>query len=170
MPTPTYESIQSTIVPSDITTVTLSSIPNTYTDLVLVIQPGNSTSSGAAIRHRINGNAGSLYSSFFIDGLTGNAIAARATDQTQMDLGWRLGVPTTGLDTMYVINYQSYTNTNIPKSVLHRGGGPSQAVDICMGVWRDNSAINSLSFTIGQPSSGNFVAGSTFTLYGIRCE
>lgn len=170
MPTPTYESIQSTIVPSAIATVTLSSIPNTYTDLVLVIQPGNSTSSGAAIRHRINGDAGPYYSSLFIDGLTGNAIVANASNQTQMDMGWRLGIPTTALDTMFIINYQSYANPNIGKGLLMRGGGPSQATDIMIGLWRDNTPINSLSFTIGQPSSGNFVAGSTFTLYGIRCE
>ena len=168
--TTTYESIQSTILGSNTTTVTLSSIPNTFTDLILVIQPGNSTSSGAAIRHRINGDTGPYYSSLFIDGLTGNAITANASNQTQMDIGWRLGVDTTSLNQVYILQYQSYASTVIGKGLMMRGGGPTQATDIMIGLWRDNTAINSLSFTIGQPSSGNFVAGSTFTLYGIRCE
>lgn len=163
----TYTPIETKTLGSNTTTVTFSSIPSTYTDLVLVFQAASSNSNGNAIRMRFNGNSSSEYSTTFIDGTGSSIISARTGTQSQLDLGWRTGIDSSLWNNVYVMNFQNYKSTNMFKSVLWTCGGTSTAVDLASGLWRNNEAITSISFNIGQPASADFLAGCIFTLYGI---
>ena len=163
----TYTPIETKTLASNTTTVTFSSIPSTYTDLVLVFQAASNNSNGTAVRMRFNGSSASEYSTTFVDGTGANIISARTGTQTQMDLGWRTGIDSGVWNNVYLMNFLNYSNPNINKPVLWTCGGIATAVDLASGLWRNNAAINSISLTIGQPSSADFLAGCVLTLYGI---
>jgi hypothetical protein len=164
----TYTPIATTTLGSNTTTVTLSSIPSTYTDLILVINTGNASGSSSAIRSRINGDTGSNYSETYLDGNGTNAVSARDTSNTTIPLGWRVSAGST-IDSNFILQYMNYSNTTTYKTVLIRTNNANQGTDANVALWRSTSAINSLSFVIGGfgASTGDFLAGSTFTLYGI---
>lgn len=168
MPTPTYEPIETKVIGSNTTTITFSSIPSTYSDLILVFQAASSNQNGNAIRLRLNGSSASEYSSTFIDGTGTSIISARTGTQTQLDLGWRTGIDASTWNNVYVINFQDYKSSVRYKSILWTCGGYTTAVDIASGLWRNTAPITSISFNIGQPASADFLAGCIFTLYGIK--
>ncbi len=169
MPTSTYEKITAYTVPSNTTTVTLSSIPSTYTDLRLVMVPASSSGTNG-IRMRVNGDTGSNYSGTYLDGNGSNAASWRDTSATQFQLGYRLGINTT-LTQIYTIDFQNYANSTTYKTALVRYNDASAAAGTAVLLWRKTpEAITSLSFNINSfgSSTGDFITGSTFTLYGIK--
>lgn len=167
MPTATYEPIMSRVLTSRTSTVTLNSIPTTFNDLVLVMQPGNSASTGNAVRSRINGDTGNFYSALFVVGASGSGTSSRTGDNNQFDMGWQLGLATTSPNTTTIIHYIDYKGAH-GKSVIWRGGGTTQSIEMGCGIWRSNTAINAISFTIGGSGGIDFEVGSVFTLFGIK--
>lgn len=164
----TYEPIQTQTLGSSTQTVTLSSIPGTYTDLVLVISPASATSSGSAIRMRINGDTtASSYSSIYLQGLGSSSNSAK--EQNDLSLGWQIGV-TNSFVNAYILHFMNYSNTTTFKTFLGRGNSGIDGTAAQVHSYRSTSAITSMSFTIGPYSSpnNNFATGSTFTLYGIK--
>ena len=166
MPTPTFEPLITRVLTSRTTTVTLNSIPHTYSDLVLVMQPGNAASTGNAVRSRLNNDTGNYYSSLFVVGASTSGTTARTGISNQFDMGWQMGLSTTSPNTTTEIHYIDYRGSHA-KSIVWRAGGTSQSVEMGTGVWRDNTAINTISFTIGGSGGIDFEVGSVFALYGI---
>jgi hypothetical protein len=164
MPTATYDKIQTYTVPSAQTDVTLSSIPATYTDLVLVINAGSSA--GADANFRLNGDTGSNYSRTLI---TGNGSTATSSRNANAVVG-RFNAnayPNGGAgDTIIIAQFMNYSNTTTRKTVISRANQASLGTDVVVNLWRNTSAINSI--LILSTSAATFVAGSTFTLYGIK--
>lgn len=163
----TYEPIQTQTLGSATQTVTLSSIPGTYTDLVLVMSVASENSSGSAVRMRINGDTNSNYSTHYIQGLgSGNGNSAREADAS---LGYQIGV-TNSFVNAYILNFMDYSNTTTFKNYIGRINSTIDGTAANVMTYRSTSAITSLSFRIGNYSSptANFATGSTFTLYGIK--
>ena len=72
----------------------------------------------------------------------------------------------TGLQT--VTHFMNYSNTTTYKTLLSRSGtlgGSYTGTTLIAGLWRSTSAITSI--LVGC-TTNTFVAGSTFTLYGIK--
>jgi hypothetical protein len=179
MPTNTYVALATQTLGSAAASVTFSSIPSGYTDLVLQCSLRADTSTFNNMNYpllRFNGDSTSgLYSvtNLYARNTGGGDTAAssRSSSQNEINLG---GVATSamasGIFSTYQVQLQNYANTSINKTVLARigTGGNLTALDgtwASVGLWRNTNAITSLSLT--ATSSGNFVAGSTFSLYGI---
>ena len=81
MPT-TYEPIATTTLGSAQTSVTFSSISGAYTDLVLVINAGNSGGTGYGIALQCNNDTGSNYSFTQLYGTGSAATSTRSTSTT----------------------------------------------------------------------------------------
>lgn len=167
MPTQTYEPLLSRTLTSRTTTVTINSIPQTYDDLVVVMQPGNAASTGNAVRSRLNNDTGNYYSALFVIGASTSGTSARTGIGNQFDLGWQMGLSTTSPNTTTIIHYNQYRAAHA-KSVIWRAGGTTQSIEAGTGIWRDNTAINTISFTIGGSGGIDFEVGSVFTVYGIK--
>ena len=60
----------------------------------------------------------------------------------------------------------NYSNTSTYKTVIGKDNAASIETDAYVGLWRSTAAINTIKISIG---SSTFIAGSTFTLYGISC-
>ena len=72
-------------------------------------------------------------------------------------------------DTLTIINFPDYSNSNTYKPILSRSNKPNYHVEQKVGLWRNTNAITSITvFSTG--SNPNFASGSTFTLYGIKAE
>lgn len=145
--------------------MTFSSIPQGYTDLVLVSQL-----TGSAANNQINiqvGNGsvdtGSNYSFTQLYGTGSAAASARSTSQTSILLGYT-DAATTSIDSNLIASIQNYSNTTTNKTILSRGNSPARATAAIVGLWRSTSAINIITVSTG---SSTFAVGSTFTIYGI---
>lgn len=164
--TATYDCIATTTLSSAQASVTLSSIPNTYTDLVAVCNFGVNTSVNSWIR--LNGDTGSNYSCSTMYGNGTSAISTRRTNNSDgiiLDLIGTVGG--SSRDSSTIIHLQNYTNTTTNKTVLIRSSRTTETVAIA-GLWRNTSAINSVTFR--TTASETFNSGATFTLYGIKAE
>lgn len=160
----TYDRIIATTLGSAQTDVTLSSIPATYTDLVLIINAGSSA--GADANFRLNGDTGSNYSRTFLTG-TGSAVSSSRTANAVVGRLNANAYPNGGAgDTIIIAHFMNYSNTTTNKTVLSRANQASLGTDAVVNLWRNTSAINSI--LILSTSAATFVAGSTFTLYGIK--
>ena len=112
MATPTYEAISTYTVGSPQASYTMSSIPATYTDLVLIIQ---ATTISANYNLRLNGDTGSNYSYTRIAGNGSSAASARSSNNTVIGLTYTSsGAPTTR------VQLQNYASTSVNKTLLIR--------------------------------------------------
>ena len=157
--TATYEKIETQTLASAAASVTFSSIPQTYTDLVIVFS-GSATSSNTLF-YRFNGDSSGIYSDTYIYA-DGSAGSGRHTSQT---LIYGAGVNTS--QCTQIINVMNYTNTTNHKTTLLRGNANGFGATVAFaGLWRSTSAISSIQIYAGS----TFASGSTFTIYGIKAE
>jgi hypothetical protein len=157
----TYEPISTQTLGSNQASITLSSIPATYTDLIIIAN-GASTSGGSMFA-RFNGDAGSNYSTTYMFGDGSSATGGRISNSSSGIAGSRNGIGSQGGGVMQINNY---SNATTYKTMMSRQFGQDQIAWISVGLWRNTAAITSIVFT--DESSGSFTTGFTLTLYGIK--
>jgi hypothetical protein len=161
----TYEPIATNTLGSATATVTVSSIPSTYTDLILVAVFGNSANSNKDIRWTFNGDTATNYSNTFLYGTGTSAASARDSSATANRIsGSSNNTPVSPI----VLQINNYVNSTTYKTSLCRNAASAWNTTASVGLWRNTAAITSISLT--NESAANFVIGSTFTLYGIKAE
>ena len=158
----TYEPIATNTLGSAVSTVTFSSITGTYTDLVLVFQGGSSTD--ANIRMQVNGDTASNYSWTQLGG-NGTSVASFRNSSDTSWLMNRYAYLQNNLNANFIFNFNNYSNTTTNKTVINRSNSAANGTDTTVGLWRSTAAITSITFSL---SGGNYIVGSTFTLYGIK--
>lgn len=173
--TATYEKIATTTLASNQGTVTFSSIPQTYTDLRLIIN-GGYVDGGFLLGVRVgNGSVdtGSNYSYTFLSGDGSSAASARKSNMT---LGALNGGSSSNLNNTFIAEFQNYSNTTTYKTWLSRAGFTGANSQAFVNLWRSTAAINTIAIAesgdggSGTFNYGNMLAGTTFTLYGILKE
>ena len=158
----TYEPIATTTISSAVSVVTFSSIPSTYTDLVLVT---NATAASARdVVIRINSDTGTNYSYTYLDGTGTAASSGRQTSQTFQSLD-NYGYLETGQGQMLLAHFMNYANTTTYKTTISRSANSANGTSAVVGLWRSTSAINRIDIYAGT-AMANITSG-TFTLYGI---
>ena len=161
--TATYEKIATTTVSgSSTSTITLNSIPGTYTDLVLISNWVNSSSSTDTVIRFNNDSAGN-YSSTTLTGTGSSALSNRYSNVSGVYISYNTGTS----DRYGITQIQNYSNTTTNKTFLNRGNSASIDVQAVVGLWRNTAAITRIDIV---NNAGVFNAGSTFTLYGIKAE
>jgi len=159
----TYTKIASTTLGSASASVTLSSIPSTYTDLVLVINGGGSANINVSMQ--FNGDTTSNYSITAIAGDGSTASSTRRTSQTAMRLDENSYTGTTLAASNLIVSIMNYANTTTFKTVISRSNNAGVGTSAIIGLWRKTpEAINQV---IINAIGGNWITGSTFNLYGI---
>ena len=163
---PAYTPLQSIVLTSSASSVTFSNIPQTYQDLVLVVNPsgvGANTDENCSIQ--VNGDTTSTYSMTRIRGNGSTATSDRETSATSATAGiMTVKATANGTTDSYIINFLNYSNSTTYKSWISCSSSAAYAVQSMVCLWRSTNAINSIKFKI---NSNNFGAGSTFDLYGI---
>lgn len=176
--TATYSLIASTTLGSAAASYTFSSIPATFTDLVLVASMKSTTSSNADARYLVqvgNGSVdtGSNYSHTDLYGTGAAAASIRESNRTQID-GITYNATSNNSDfALVTYSFMDYANTTTYKTVLQRSNQIQNTygsiyVGAGVSLWRSTSAVDTIKIYTGGPSAGNFAIGSTFKLYGIQ--
>lgn len=166
----THKYIGSVIVGSGgSSTITFSSIPQTYTDLLvkysLRCDTGNVEMYGT-----FNGNTSSVYTWKLLRG--NRAVSAFASSDsgtsTTYDkhyIGWNGNTANSfGNGEMYIVNYTGSNFKPITFDEVSETNGNDAWMQLHAGLFSSTSAITSITFTA---NTGNFVQYSTAYLYGI---
>ena len=155
----TYEPIATTTLGSAQLNVTFSSIPSTYTDLILIID--GQTASNSSINLFVNSDSGSNYSSTLLIGNGSAASSTRTTSNTSALIG---AFYTTSVGNC-IAHFQNYSNTTTYKTILSRSNVAGTNTTARVSLWRNTAAISTIKL---EGDAVNFSAGTTFTLYGIK--
>lgn len=158
----TYEVIATQTLGSTANSVTFSSIPQTYTDIIAVIN-GASTADTSGFLRVGNGSldTGTNYSVTHMYGNRTSVASGRESNQNQAFNGNLR----TSFDFVANVHFMNYSNTSIYKTWLSRPGNAGNWVWDITGLWRSTSAINTIAFIADGTT---WQSGSTFTLYGIK--
>jgi hypothetical protein len=167
-----FESIATVNVSSSTSTISFSSIPQTYKHLQLRITGrGENASNQQEMAMTYNGNTSGVYSRHLMygDGSSVGADARGGTD-TAFFMSWIAGGAATanaqGICIVDILDYTSgKTKTTSVLTGLDRNGGG--LVGIESSNFESNTAISSISIST-QPSGGTFAQYSSFALYGIK--
>lgn len=161
MPTSTFDLISSTTLSSGSSTITFSSIPQTYKDLVIT---GNTVISNSyELDVTIALNSDTNDNNYRVLVLRGQSSSANTFLQTASRR-----IATLGHNGVFSIDLINYSTSNIIRSFLVKSGwnGTNQQVWASAMRWNSINAITSV--TISSPAApAYFEAGSVFNLYGI---
>ena len=166
----TYEKIYTTTLSSSAAVVTFSSIPSTYTDLVLIGQAKSAGSGRDSIGISVNGIGSGIYSRTYLEG-SGSAVSSgRQNAQIRIVRDYIMGTSGQADFGVYTWNFMDYSNTTTKKTVLFRGNNTQVA-----GGWNTSAMVYLVdttaaitSLTIGTMNGPNLDTGTSFTLYGIK--
>lgn len=161
---PTLDPIVSYVVPTTTSSVSLTSLPQGYTDLEIRLAI-KITAGGLAIKP--NSNSSSVYSGTHLRGNGSTASSSRLTTGDLGGTGLYLvnGSVSTSNFSVVTLHLQAYSQANTPKTALARFSNPDNLVGFSALFANFTAAIASLDFSCD--GGGQIVAGSTFDVYGI---
>jgi len=163
----TYTLIESKTLGSNTASVEFTSIPQTYTDLLLKTSVRTSNNNFDSIMIRPNSSSTNL-STKWIQGVftpSGSVVSESYSFILLRANGNDSTANTFSNGEAYFPNYagSNYKSMNLD-SVTESNGGNTLMV-LAAGLWSNTSAITSLYMV--TESGGNFLTNSTFYLYGI---
>jgi len=163
-----FQLISTQVLSANATSVTFSSIPQTFKHLQIRLT-GRTDSAGSAsdLCVTFNGTSGSyayhqLYSTGSSVGSLGYS-SSNSGNKISSVFAIAGGGATTGAFGTGVIDVLDYTQTTKNKTVKSFGGVTNNLV-IGSGLWLNTSAVTSIVFSL--QSASNIVSGSRFSLYG----
>jgi len=166
----TYTLIEAKTLTTTTTSVTFSAIPQTYTDLKVVVSTRGSDSSPAGLLVTFNGTT-TTYSHRYL--LGDGASAASGTNAYSIGSasiyagtsdGSSNTASTFSSHDIYIPNYTSSNYKSVSLDSVSENNATTAYPVLTAGLWSTVSAITSISLSF---NSGNFVQYSTFYLYGI---
>jgi hypothetical protein len=151
--------------------ISFTSIPSTYTDLVIkcslrgnqasavytdvdVILTGATYSSGK-ILYTINGTSAASYGPGS-NGFFAEASSASATSNTFSNCD------------IYIPNYTSSNNKSLSADSVIENNAASTVMTLNAGLYTSSAAITGVTLTYGTGSQGSFIQYSTAYLYGVK--
>jgi hypothetical protein len=159
MPTPTYTPLATVTLGSSAASVTFSSIPATYRDLILVVDNA-ATGVDQQFGYRFNGDSGANYPWVYALGSSSGAGAASGSSDLQGRLG---NINTTRSN--HLLQIMDYSATDKHKTTLARSNDATRSQSwMFAGRWANTAAITSVRIA---PVADFFSTGAVVSLYGI---
>jgi hypothetical protein len=147
--------------------ITFSSIPQGYTDLIIVTSAIANVTGADVFVTTYNGDTASNYSYTSLYG-TGSAAGSYRAGSVGIVLGW-LSTYNSSEWSPSIFHFMNYANSTTYKTMLVRTNNATTTgglVEAAVGLWRSTAAITSINM---RTVNGYAIkAGSTFTLYGIK--
>jgi hypothetical protein len=162
VPTNTYTALATVTLGGSDASITFTSIPATYRDLILVIN--GSTTGNADYGLRFNGDSGTNYSFVYMGGNGSATASGTNSGETQVVLDayfWRSSEIST-----QITQIMDYSATDKHKTVLSRNNVAGGGVDAFANRWANTAAITSVEVRVS--TGGQFFAtATTLSLYGV---
>jgi hypothetical protein len=159
----TYEPIATTTLGSAASTIEITSIPATYTDLRLVLNGLHNTGT-TTVRMRVNSDTGTNYAVGELSGDGSTVASSRSSTSSRINCGnanFNNTYPSLITADWFSYAGSTYKTCLITTSQDQNGSG---VVYRSVGLWQSTSAITSITMALG---SGEYAAGTTVSLYGI---
>jgi hypothetical protein len=153
-----YVALATTTLGSAASSVTFSSIPATYKDLIVVIN--GTLSADSSVHVYYNADTAANYTRVFIAGNGSSSEASASTDSRIIDMR--------NTASNSIVQIMDYSATNKHKTALVRSnyaGDNLPGVWACAGRWANTAAITSVS--IDPDSTTQLASGTTISLYGV---
>lgn len=173
----TYKAIATVTVGSGgAANITFSSIPATYTDL-LVMLSARAVSNGdtfCSLKISFNGSpSGTSYSNRWVYGDGTNKASNSNTLQDAVRLPYAINgsaatASTFGNAYIYIPNYAGSSNKSVSYDAVTENNAIEAWASLQAGLWADTTAISSVVLTPIYSASESFAQYSTATLYGIK--
>jgi len=153
--------------------ITFTSIPQTYTDLKVVLSARSTA--GAAVAYTISMKMNNLTSSIYSQrALEGNGSAASSFSQSGINTAVRVGIANgTGATTnafssteIYIPNYAGSTNKSISIDTVAETNATTTYANLIAYLVSSTAAITDLTFTT-EATATSFAQYSSASLYGI---
>lgn len=157
-----YTVIDSRVLATSAASVTFSSIPATYRDLVLVAAITSNVT--ADIDFRFNGSSASVYSQVIMSG-NGSSTFSPSGSNTYLRPTY-YGGATAAAGNNVTMEIMDYSTTDKHKSILSRTSNANDGVDAAAGRFAVTDAITSIE--IFNISGRIWQIGSTFRLLGVN--
>jgi hypothetical protein len=147
-----------TVTGSPDSSITFSSIPATYRDLVLVVS--GTLSATAGFRLRVNNDTGSNYSTVAMKA------GASPSSEAFTDVQFYPSTVTSASGALFnfVGQFFDYSATDKHKTVLFRASLGAATTEANAARWANTAAINEIDIFL---NTGSYNVGSTFSLYAI---
>jgi hypothetical protein len=156
----------STVGAGGAASIDFSSIPATYTDLIVKVSARNDTASIQNLNMKFNGSTSSL-SMKYLDGAgSGTPTSGSATVG---NIGGNFGTGATANTfsntEVYIPNYAGSNYKSYSADAVTETNATTAYMDLCAGLWSNTAAINQVTVF---SQSGNLVQYSTAYLYGVN--
>lgn len=169
MPTSTYEPISTTTLGAGQNSITIgtgATIPQTYTDLILVANFGMVSAGDIAYIQVGNSSidTGNNYSYTTLEG--GGSGTGSSSRTSNRNTGFAGYSNFSNAWVNSISHFQNYSNSTTNKTWLCRADEAQTLTGAYVNLWRNTSSIKIIK--VYTATAGNFTSGSTFTLYGIK--
>jgi hypothetical protein len=164
----TYTLINKNKLTSSASSFTFTSIPSTYTDLVLRVSARSNPESSYAsnLLLTFNSDNTSNYSSISVQGPIGtNSIFTGASTNFNQIPGTLVESNTFGSSEFYIFSYSSSTFKRVQSfSSVEINSSTNYSISNVEHLWSNSAAISSIKI---ETSTASMIIGSSFYLYGI---
>lgn len=149
-------------------TIEFTSIPGTYTDLLLLssTRDGTTVDNNTEFKVKFN-NSATSYSNKYIQG-NGSAASSGTYGTTFLYTGESdastATINTFGSSSIYIPNYAGSNNKSLSSELTSEENTSVSFATLTAGLWSNSSAITSIQITC----NGTWAQYSTATLYGIK--
>jgi hypothetical protein len=162
----TYELINKVTLVSDQANVEFTSIPSTYTDLVVSVSARLArATNGGSMWINFNGS-GSNFSNKELRGDGSSATGETGSVIVALIPGGNTTANVFSNFQVYIPNYASSNNKSFSADYASENNATTAYVGLMANLWSQTTAINAIKFVDG--GAGDIVTGSTFYLYGIK--
>lgn len=164
-----YPIATTTVGSGGASTIDFQNIPDTYTDLCLVVSGRGTTTTGSGGHYysiSINNSSANL-SQRWLQMTSSNLLASgnSLTNTLNYMPPSEFTASTFSNNQTYFPNYAGSANKSFSTDTVAENNATDNYMGISASLWSQTAAINRITLTIG---GGNFAQYSTATLYGIR--
>lgn len=161
MPTPTYTPLANITLSSSATTVSFSSINQSYKDIILIANFRPDYSSLVGIR--INGDTSSSYRYVNMSNTISPSYNSSTATSSKIYINSNTNLsPSTKVS--LITNFMDYTSTDKFKHIICRMNNYEATIVSSAGRWNSTSSMTSFSI---DTDGGTFASGSSFSIFGV---
>jgi len=165
MPT-THKLIQTITVGSGgAASIDFTSIPQTYTDLLILVS-GRSAAADTKASYKIIFNNGTGNSSYYLQGSGSATSSATFTAFAGFDPAATATASVFGNASIYIPNYAGSTNKSFSVDAVSEHNATEAYQILTAGIWSNSAAINRV--TLSMIFGSNYAQYSSASLYGIK--
>ena len=164
---PTFTQIGSAVVVGSggQTTISFTTIPSTYTDLVIKISARTNLGSSVVDGLGVSFNTGGTYTVRRLYGAGSGTPSSDTTNSAPFTTASTATASTFGNAEIYIPNYAGSTAKSFSVDGVSENNATAAYAGLMAGLWSGTAAITQINLTSG--SAANFVEHTTAYLYGV---